>query len=133
MAPGAVETIRKIYADFNAANPDAFDNFDPEIEFHQTSGLIGTVGDYQGHDGLGVALGELLATFKNIRIEISEVLHQEGEEAVVRVRVRGEGRRSGIPIDAHLLGVWSLRDGKAIRWVVLDSEEDALEATRAPD
>jgi ketosteroid isomerase-like protein len=123
-----VEMVRRIYADFNAVDPDAFDNFDPGIEFRQTEGLLGTAGTYRGHEGLRIALGELLATFKNIRIEISDVLHAEGDEVVVRVRLRGEGRRSGTPIDTHLFHVWWLRDRKAVRWVVVDTEEDALEA-----
>ena len=126
-----VETVRKIYAEFNSVDPRAFDNFDAGIEFRQTAGLLGTAGSYRGHDGLRSALGELLATFKNIRIETSDVLYDEGEDVVVRVRLRGEGRRSGTPIDTHLFHVWSIRDRKAIRWVVLDTEEDALEAVRA--
>jgi ketosteroid isomerase-like protein len=109
-------------------DPHAFDNFDPGIEFRQTAGLLGTAGSYQGHDGLRAALGELLATFKNIQIETSDVLYDEGDDVVVRVRIKGEGRRSGTPIDTHLFHVWSLRDQKAVRWVVVDSEEDALGA-----
>jgi ketosteroid isomerase-like protein len=128
MSQENVETVRKIYTDFNSADPRAFDNFDPAIEFRQTAGLLGTAGTYRGHEGLRIALGELLATFKNIRIETSDVLYDEGEEVVVRVRIRGDGRRSGIPIDTHLFHVWSLRDRKAVRWDVLDTEEDALEA-----
>lgn len=127
MARRPLETVRKIYADFNAADPHGFDNFDPEIEFRQIGGLIGTVGSYTGHEGLRIALGELLAAFKDIRIEISDVLHQEGEEVVVRVRIRGEGRRSAMPVDTYLFHVWSIRDRRAVRWVVLDSADDALE------
>jgi hypothetical protein len=43
-----VETVRKIYADFNSVDPHAFDNFDPGIEFRQTAGLIGTAATYRG-------------------------------------------------------------------------------------
>jgi hypothetical protein len=48
----------------------------------------------------------------------------------VAVRISGRGKRSGveIEIDMPLWQVWTLRDGKAVRWRIFRSKQEALEA-----
>jgi ketosteroid isomerase-like protein len=50
-----------------------------------------------------------------------------------RVRVRAIGKRSGAEVDMKTFSLWTLRDGKLVRWQGYPSEEEAHEAATAPN
>jgi ketosteroid isomerase-like protein len=61
-----------------------------------------------------------------------EELIDAGEDQVISVlRVHGWGRLSGIEVEYHPAGIWTLRDGKVVRVVWFANREDALEAARS--
>ncbi len=47
---------------------------------------------------------------------------------LVRVRLTGKGRASGVPLDALVFQLWELSDGKVVRSQVFMTESEALAA-----
>jgi len=47
---------------------------------------------------------------------------------VVEVHERGEGKGSGVPFEQTHTQVWTLRDGKLVRWRLFTDRAEALEA-----
>jgi ketosteroid isomerase-like protein len=50
--------------------------------------------------------------FADVRIALEEVLETERGRVVLRARVSGRGRGSGIEIDQRYIQVWTLANGK---------------------
>jgi hypothetical protein len=73
-------------------------------------------------------LGVFWAEFEGPRIEIEEAIAAGCDDVVVGVRFYGRGKRSGVAIDAPAWHVWRLRAGKAVRWRLLRTKQEALEA-----
>jgi ketosteroid isomerase-like protein len=44
---------------------------------------------------------------------------------------RAVGKASGAPVDIHIGQVWTLRNGKAVRWRIYKSKAEALSAVGA--
>jgi ketosteroid isomerase-like protein len=51
-----------------------------------------------------------------------------GEAVVVAMHITAKGRRTAIPVDQRLAGVWTICDRKAIRVRVYASLSEALQA-----
>lgn len=104
----------------------ALDSIDPEIEVDLAleTHLDGT---YRGHAGLAEMLGAFWAEFEGRRFEIEEAI-PAGSDVVLGVRFHGRGKRSGVEIEMPAWHVWHMREGKAVRWRVLRSKREALEA-----
>ena len=127
MSQENVEIVRRLIeawgrGDYSAA----LDSIDSELEVNASGGtpLDGT---YRGHAGLAELMGAFWAEFEGQRIEIQEVI-PTGSDVVLEVRFHGRGKRSGVEIEMGAWHVWSLRDGKAVRWRLLLTKQEALEA-----
>ena len=47
---------------------------------------------------------------------------------LVTLRYFGRGKASGVEVAAPGWHVWTVQEGKAVRWLVFGTEEEALEA-----
>ncbi len=127
MSQENVEIVRRLIQDWGRGDYSAaLDSIDPEIEVNVAyqANLDGT---YRGHAGLAELMGPFWAAFEGQRIEIEEAI-PVGSDVVVGVRFYGRGVRSGVEIDAPAWHVWRLREGKAVRWRLLRTKQEALEA-----
>ena len=104
----------------------ALDSIDPEVEVNVAlrTRLDGT---YRGHAGLAEMLGAFWAEFEAQRIEIEEAM-AAGRSLSLGCASMGEVSRSGLEIDEPAWHVWSLREGKAVRWRLFRTKQQALEA-----
>ena len=50
------------------------------------------------------------------------------DRVLVAVRQAGTGQGSGVPVELEYFQLWTFRDGKAVRFEVIMSEEKAREA-----
>lgn len=127
MSQQNVEIVQRLIETWGRGDYSAaLDSIDPEVEVNvalQTH-LDGT---YRGHAGLADMLGAFWAEFEGQRIEIEEAM-PAGSDVLVGVRFYGRGKRSGLEIDAPAWHVWSLREGKAVRWRLFRTKQEALEA-----
>jgi ketosteroid isomerase-like protein len=85
------------------------------------------VRDHRGVDGLIAFLGEWVDAWDDYSIEI---LHYRdlGNNVIATARQRGQGKRSGVPIDGEVTFAFSLRQGKLVRLQMFGDEQQTLEA-----
>jgi ketosteroid isomerase-like protein len=122
-----VEIVRRLIEAWDRGDYSAaLDLIDPDIEVNVAyrADLDGT---YRGHAGLTEMMGAFWAEFEGPRIEIEEA-ERAGGAVVVGVRFYGRGKRSGVEIDAPAWHAWRLRGGKAVRWQLFRTKQEALEA-----
>jgi 2-(1,2-epoxy-1,2-dihydrophenyl)acetyl-CoA isomerase len=124
-----VELLRRAYETFNAADVD-YGLFHPEIRIVQTSSLIGTAGEFRGHDGLRRSSEELNEGFADVRFEPEDYRELEDGRMLVRCRFVGRGRRSGIELDTPVWHIWTFRDGLLSRMEVYPSKRRAFAAAQ---
>jgi len=51
-----------------------------------------------------------------------------GDHVVVEVHEHGKGKGSGVPFERTHFQVWTLRDGRLVRWRLFADKAEALEA-----
>jgi ketosteroid isomerase-like protein len=124
-----VELIRRGYAAFNSGDIDAvLELLDPAV-------VIGVLEDspiaeeFHGHEGFRKLLAENSAMFSDYRNRPEEIVEVTDEKIVVVVRSEARGRVSGAAVGGRIAHLWTLRDGKAIRFEAFPSCEAALAAT----
>jgi ketosteroid isomerase-like protein len=66
-----------------------------------------------------------LESFEEFRVEPERVA-ERGDELVVIVRQSGIGRSSGLHVETRLAHVWTVADGKAVRWEAIADPDAAL-------
>jgi ketosteroid isomerase-like protein len=81
----------------------------------------------RGHKGFLDNLLGLTDVFEDIEIEPEEFIDL-GEHLVVPIYTAGHGRASGIKVESRVVHIWTIRDGKATRFRVYGTRQEALEA-----
>ena len=71
--------------------------------------------------------------FDDVRIELEEVLGTDGDSLILRARVTGRGRGSGIAVDQDYFQVWTIAEGKVQRLVSRSDLPSALDAAGLTD
>ena len=128
MSQENVEIVRRLIGAWDSGDySGALDSIDPEIEVNAAL-QMDLDGTYRGHAGVAKMLGVFWAEFEGPRIEIEEAIAAGSDDVVVGVRFYGRGKRSGVVIGAPAWHVWRLREGKAVRWRLLRTKQEALEA-----
>ena len=124
MSQENVELVRRLLDMFARRDHEAvFAFYAPDIEWDATNiggmGLDDLRGVYRGHDGVRIYWRRWLQAWKALEFE-----------ALIRNQ-RQWGRSSGIATEMPPYGlVFTIRDGKVIRWRSFSSYESALEAAR---
>jgi ketosteroid isomerase-like protein len=78
-----------------------------------------------GRDALRAWMN-FIEAFETFATEVDQIVEADGR-VVVLAWIRGRGRVSGADVDARVGAVFSLRDGKIVRYELIDRQE-ALEA-----
>jgi uncharacterized protein len=120
-----VGALRRGYAALNRGDLSVgLDLLDPDIEWHEpATSLEG--GTHRGRDSFERFLRGWLESFDGFRVEPERVI-ERGDELVVVVHQTGMGRSSGLPIETRLAHVWTVADGKAVRWEAVPNHEAAV-------
>jgi ketosteroid isomerase-like protein len=80
-----------------------------------------------GHDGFRRFFQTMREAFGDFLWEPQEFL-DHGDHVLVATRFVAEGRGSGVPVEAMVYNVWTVRRGKAVRVSGYLSRSQALEA-----
>jgi ketosteroid isomerase-like protein len=98
-------------------------------DFEWFPAMPGTVerGSYQGREGVGGYLRDVLDTWEELRVHPEE-FRDLGDRVLMLGRMAGRGRGSGVPVDAPIGMVFECRGGKISR---IRSFLDHREAMRA--
>jgi uncharacterized protein len=127
MSQENVELVRRIYdrwaeGDFQAGR----ELFDPDITTVWAQDFP-TAGTYHGPDGHAAAMREWLSAWTNLTLE-AERFVDVGDSVVVPFVVRARGRESGAEVERRWAHVWTLHDGRVVRFEVHLETREALEA-----
>jgi ketosteroid isomerase-like protein len=122
-----VELVRRMYEAFNRGEiAAARDVLHPDAELHQPPN-VADADSYYGRDEYERGFARWLSEWEEPRfvpVETREV----GGQVLMRVRVSGRGKASGIPTESEFFHAWTFRDGKPHRCFVRSTEEEALKA-----
>jgi ketosteroid isomerase-like protein len=85
------------------------------------------VRDFHGHEGVMEVLSEWVTTWEGFSIEILRI-RDAGDVVIVVAKQRGQGARSGVPMDDEVAYAFMLQEAKIVRWQIFASEPEALKA-----
>jgi ketosteroid isomerase-like protein len=123
-----VKLVKDLYEAWNrSGGVPQLELMDPGIEVVVSGGLGD--GIYRGHAGISEVLESFWDYFADHRIDVEELV-PAGQDVVVTVHYYGRGKTSGVEVDMRHWHVWTLRDGKLVRWKVLNTRREALEAVQ---
>ena len=120
MSQENVEVVRRALA--------ALDRRDVEA----VSRLVAMEGGYHGHEGIRHWWQNLLGAFPDYTLETVEA-RAVGHRTLTTLRTRGHGADSDTPVEDTVWVVVDWRDKKVVRWRVLSTEAEALEAVGLSD
>jgi ketosteroid isomerase-like protein len=110
-----VETLRRGYEALNDGDVGAvLELLDPDIQWHEPTPSP-EAGTHVGRDSFEQFLRVWLDAFEDFHLEAEHIVEHEGKLVVV-VRQTGRGRSSGVQVDVRLAHVWTVEEGRAVRW-----------------
>jgi ketosteroid isomerase-like protein len=125
-----IDLVRGLLTRWERGDYDTDDAFDPQVAFTRTGGgsdVLGYITEARGMDGLRTALAAWTDEWSDVRVE-AKSYSEVGDRVLVLVRHRAIGKRSGAPLDHLDAWVFSIRDGRIVRW---DAYWDPATAERA--
>jgi ketosteroid isomerase-like protein len=125
--PENVEIVRRFY-DAWARNkvPGPTELLDPSVEYVNPPGAI-EPGIRRGIAAFNDALESVLDGWELWHME-PEQLTQVGDQVVVVVRYRARGRTSGVEVEGRESALFTLNDGKLVRYEWFHGPDDARDA-----
>jgi ketosteroid isomerase-like protein len=122
-----VDIVQSIYRAWQTdTTPVDSGLLDPDVEWVNPPEAV-EPGTRKGIDAFRTAAESVADTFEGASVDIEEFF-DAGNRVVVIATLRGRGRGSGADVERRQGYVWTLRDGKAIRFQWFNSAEDALES-----
>jgi ketosteroid isomerase-like protein len=127
MSQENVQLVMRCFELFNRGETEAVLQWvDPAIETTEGDELPGGA-RYVGHAGLATAYEHWAGQWDDFRMEVEETI-DAGDEVVMVTRHHGRGRASGAAVEAVVAYVWTVDDGKVVRFRIFNSKAQALEA-----
>jgi ketosteroid isomerase-like protein len=128
MAEGNTQIISSLYEAFSRRDMQALLLLlDPQIEVRQTT-LLPWGGTYQGHQGIMSFAASLLEHLDS-RVEPEEYV-EAGDTVVAIGRTRGRVRANDREFDVRIVHVWTVKDGKALRFEAYIDTPKMLQALK---
>jgi ketosteroid isomerase-like protein len=125
MAEASVDALRRGYEALNRGDLSVvLELLDPAIEWHEPAPSP-DAGAHTGRDSFERFFRGWIDSFEGFRVEPERVAVR-GDRLIAIVRQSGRGRASGAQVDARLAHVWTVRDGKAVRWEAVPDPDQAL-------
>ena len=129
MAEAAVEVVRAVYAAWNRAEfPGPPELLNPEIEYVNPPDAI-EAGTRHGLAAFTRALKKTLEGWETWQMDVEE-MSANGEDVAVIVRYRARGRASGAEIAGRESALWTVRDGRVVRYAWFHGHADASRVMR---
>ena len=128
MSQENIDLVRRIYglaAEDGNLSP-SFHLLDPEVEYVNPDGAM-EPGTRRGLEAFREAVEKVGEAWEFWRMEPEE-FKAVGDHVAVAVRYRARGRGSGVEIQGHESALWTVRNGKVIRFQWFLNSEDAFEA-----
>jgi ketosteroid isomerase-like protein len=131
MSSDNVEALRRLYAEWEEGNLWALrDIADPDIEWEWSEGLAAISGGpriYHGLDEIGAATAEFLKAWRFYWMTAEEFV-DAGDKVVVLMQAHARAAGAERVLEQRFAGVWTMRDGRALRVRYYEDRDEALEA-----
>jgi ketosteroid isomerase-like protein len=121
-----VELIRRLYETWNRGE-SAREFIADDAEYVNPSYAI-EPGTRRGRQ----AFVGVRDSYEDFAVHVGEIIDAGGDQVVVLGRYTATGRGSGIPMEGEQGYVWTVRDGKGVRFQWFSSHGEALEAAGLP-
>jgi ketosteroid isomerase-like protein len=111
-----VEFVRAMYEHWARGDfPASF--MDPEVEHSRIGAQTPDMeGEWRGLEAFSRVFAEYLHAFSDLRIEAEEIIDLDDDRVLVLSRHTAEGKLSGAPIEHELGDLFTVRDGKIVRY-----------------
>jgi ketosteroid isomerase-like protein len=129
MSSANVDVVRSIYAAWARGDFGSVEWADPEIEYVNPSGAI-EPGTRRGVAAFSRAVERVFEGWETWDME-PERLEAFGGQVAVIVRYRARGRGSGVEVEGRESALWTVRDGKVVRYEWFHEPAEAFEAIGA--
>jgi ketosteroid isomerase-like protein len=127
MADRNVEVVRALYDAWAREEfPGPLELLDPEIEYVNPQDAV-EPGTRRGIDEFTSAIERVLEGWATWQMEPERFESVEDQVAVV-LRYSARGRSSGVNVEGRESALWTLRDGRVIRYAWFRGPQDALNA-----
>ena len=127
MSQENVEIVRRGHEAFREAGEEAiFEYLDAGIDLTPVAELLDSE-TYHGHEGVRRYFQTMRDAFGDFGWEPQEFVDL-GDHVLVATRFFAAGRGSGVPVEAMVYNVWTVRRGKAVRVYGYLDRSRALEA-----
>jgi ketosteroid isomerase-like protein len=122
-----VEVVRALYGAWAREEfPGPLELLDPEVEYVNPPGAI-EPGTRHGLAAFSGAIEKVFEGWASWRMEPERFEAVEDQVAVV-LRYRARGRASGVVVEGRESALWTLRDGRVVRYAWFHDPDDALSA-----
>jgi len=126
MSQETVDLARRGYEALAAGDLErVLELIDPDVELEILTGRPDLPERLHGHAGFIENISSLMEVFEDVEIVAEDFIEVGEDEILVGVYTAGHGRSSGIRVENRITHVWTIRDGKAIRFRVFLHREDA--------
>ena len=127
MAQGNVDVVRALYdAWAREAFPGPPELLDPEIEYVNPEGAI-EPGVRRGLDEFRRAVEKVFEGWASWWTE-PERFESVGDQVAVVLRYQARGRSSGVVVEGRESALWTVRNGRVVRYAWFQGADDALHA-----
>jgi ketosteroid isomerase-like protein len=106
--------------------PGPIELMDPEIEYVNPVAAV-EPGTRRGIAAFTAAVEGVFDGWETWRMEPEEFT-AIGDQVAVKIRYRARGRGSGVEVEGRESALWTLRDGRVVRYAWFHGSADALEA-----
>jgi ketosteroid isomerase-like protein len=128
MSEDNVEIMRRGYEAYAERGVDGFlEYIHPDFELVTPPGLALEPQTYRGHEGVRRYFDSFYEAVDEIRVEPDEFI-AVGDRVLVPFRLTTRGRASGIEASMRAVQVCEIRDGKAVRFDIYPTLEEARTA-----
>jgi ketosteroid isomerase-like protein len=122
-----VELIARTH-ELSRSDPESFFSVcDPEIEWDM-SRLMPEPRVYFGYEGVREFWRSWTGTWDGFDFKVEQVVDAGGDQVVARVHQMGRGRGSGAAVEHEFGQLWTVKNGRIVRFRAFPSFEEALEA-----
>jgi len=127
MGQASLDVVRAVYAAWNREElPGPPHLLDPKIEYVNPPDAM-EPGTRHGLAAFARAVAKTLEGWETWRMELEDMRSQGNDVAVV-VRYRARGRASGLEVEGRESALWTVRDGRVVRYAWFHRDDDASQA-----
>lgn len=129
MGQTSLDIVRTVYEAWNREEfPGPTHLLDPKIEYVNPPGAM-EPGTRHGLEAFARAVAKTFEVWETWQMEVEE-MSAHGDDVAVVVRYHARGRGSGVEVDGRESALFTVRDGRVVRYAWYQGEDDAHNAMR---